>query len=348
MSIFLRIRTSVRLPRSLSAALQYRSMSSRYNSEDTAKPHSATELYEQACERSARLEQQWMLSRKNVQETSGNSPITFPSYWRGTKDEFGLREVDNRTEAQKAVERHSKYAWVPSNYGAKFVLDAVRLYFSLDETKAYSGVYLVSIAKKHSNEIKKLPNKTKKRKGESAAKKKAPTDKEEEGYAGKKAEVLAEEKEALANKRREPTDKKKSSFTFPYHERKVLFRADTFQEAIRLADALVEKMIKSKRLLASMKRYAPWRNEASTAAQINLLLRLGAKSREQNIMKVALTMNKGEVCSIITDAVMKFEKSPKPDATEDEGDHLVVQEVTSASDLHSNFMLSDGLWDLES
>lgn len=98
-------------------------------------------------------------------------------------------------------------------------------------------MYLVSIAKKRSDKTKALE-------GE-------PTDKEEEGSAGKKAEVSAEEKEAFANKRKEPTDKKKSSFTFPYHERKVLFRADTFQEAIRLADALVEKMIKSKRLLAS-------------------------------------------------------------------------------------------------
>lgn len=118
MSIFLQIRTSVRVVRSLSSTLRYRSMSSRYNSEDTPKPHSATELYEQACERSARLEQQWMLSRKNVQETSGNSPITFPSYWRGTKDEFGPCEVNNRTEAQKAVERHSKYAWVSSFFAS--------------------------------------------------------------------------------------------------------------------------------------------------------------------------------------------------------------------------------------
>jgi hypothetical protein len=44
-----------------------------------------------------------------------------------------------------------------------------------------------------------------------------------------------------------------------------------------------------------MERYAPWRNETSTAAQINFLLRLGANSREQDTMKVALTMNKGEV-----------------------------------------------------
>lgn len=46
-------------------------------------------------------------------------------------------------------------------------------------------------------------------------------------------------------------DKKQSSITFGYHDRTVLLGADDFQEAIRLADALVAKMIKSRTLLAS-------------------------------------------------------------------------------------------------
>lgn len=138
---------------------------------------------------------------------------------------------------------------------------APHLYFSLDEITAYSGVYLVSVAHKHADKIKKLKGgpaakkrstKTKKVKGKAAATKEEPTDEKVKESAGeKKAEKLAEEKEESANKRKGSTEKKKSSITFPYHERKVLFRADTLQEAMRLADALVEKMIKSKLLLAS-------------------------------------------------------------------------------------------------
>lgn len=105
----------------------------------------------------------------------------------------------------------------------------------MDETKAHSGVYLVSIAKKRSDKTKALE-------GE-------PTDKEEEGSAWKKEEPAEGIDEPAKTKER--TDKKKFSITFPYHDRKVLFHANTFQEAIHLADALVEKMIKSKTLLAS-------------------------------------------------------------------------------------------------
>lgn len=133
---------------------------------------------------------------------------------------------------------------VPCNYGGKFVLDANQLYFSLDETKAYSGVYLVSIAKKRYNQINTLE-------GEPAAETEEPEPDREWESAEKEAEESAKEKEDFANKRKALTDKTKPSFTFPYHDRKVLFRADTFQEAIHLGDALVEKMIKSKTLLTS-------------------------------------------------------------------------------------------------
>lgn len=138
---------------------------------------------------------------------------------------------------------------------------APHLYFSLDEIKAYSGVYLVSVAQKHADKIKKpkrapaakkRSTRTKKVKENPAATKEEPADeKVKESAAEKKAGKSAEEKEESANKKKGATEKKKSSITFPYHERKVLFRADTLQEAMRLADALVEKMIKSKPLLAS-------------------------------------------------------------------------------------------------
>lgn len=47
-------------------------------------------------------------------------------------------------------------------------------------------------------------------------------------------------------------------------------------------------------------------------------------------------------------AELSAAQTPKPEETEDEGDQSVVQEVLFSSDLHSNFMLSGGLWDLES
>lgn len=114
MSTFLRIRASVRLARSLPPTLHYRSLSSRYNSENAPDSLGIDKQYEQACERSGRLEQQWIQNRKDIQEASGNSPITFPSYFRDLNDEFGPFDMDVRTEAQRAVERHSKYAWVSS------------------------------------------------------------------------------------------------------------------------------------------------------------------------------------------------------------------------------------------
>lgn len=43
-----------------------------------------------------------------------------------------------------------------------------------------------------------------------------------------------------------------------------------------------------------MERCAAWRDEPSTARQINFLLRLGANSPASDILKVALTMNKGQ------------------------------------------------------
>lgn len=114
---------------------------------------------------------------------------------------------------------------VPCNYGAKFVLQTRSRYFSLDEINPYSGVYLVSVAKeKPSNKVKKGIS------------------------VDQKSELESEEARDV---RKAPSDKKKSGFTFGYYDRKVLFRADTFQEAIHLADALVEKMVISKTLLAS-------------------------------------------------------------------------------------------------
>jgi hypothetical protein len=116
---------------------------------------------------------------------------------------------------------------VPCNYGAKFVLTAGSLYFSLDEIKAYSGVYLGSVAEKR-------PKVNKGKKSKTANKTDDP-DKVEEA----------------AEKGEENSRKKKSGIIFPYRNRRVLFRADDFQEAIHLGDVMVEKMIRSKTLLAS-------------------------------------------------------------------------------------------------
>ncbi|KAI5450138.1 hypothetical protein NCC49_003765 [Naganishia albida] len=196
------------------------------------------------------------------------------------------------------------------------------LYFSLDETKAYSGVYLVSVAKKR-------------------------FDVAEKGKEGKPIDIDGkteiEFKEAADNAKGF-MDKKQFSITFGYHDRTVLFRADDFQEAIRLADALVAKMIKSRTLLASMERYAAWRSEASTMAQIDFLLRLGAVIGERDLLKVALTMNKGLLPHLSTNALMKFEKFPEPEDTDDGGDPLIF-EVNSESDPRSDLELSDGLRD---
>jgi hypothetical protein len=49
-----------------------------------------------------------------------------------------------------------------------------------------------------------------------------------------------------------------------------------------------------------MERYAAWRNEPSTAQQINFLLRLGANTTERDMLKIALTMTKGQVCMDLT------------------------------------------------
>ena len=99
---------------------------------------------------------------------------------------------------------------VPCNYGGKFVLDANQLYFSLDEIKAYSGFYLVSIAKKSYNQINTLE-------GEPAAETEEPEPHREWESAEKEAEETAEEKEDFANKRKALIGKTKPSFTFPYH-----------------------------------------------------------------------------------------------------------------------------------
>ena len=41
-------------------------------------------------------------------------------------------------------------------------------------------------------------------------------------------------------------------------------------------------------------------------------------------------------------------QSPRPEAASDEGELPAVQEITSATEIHGNFVLSDGLWDLDS
>lgn len=55
-------------------------------------------------------------------------------------------------------------------------------------------------------------------------------------------------------------------------------------------------------------------------------------------------------CHSATIAELSATQYPEPEVTEyhNEGDPQVLQEVTLPTDLHSNFMLSDGLWDLES
>lgn len=118
MSAFLRIRNSVRLPRSLPATLQYRFLSGGYNSQDNAEPHSVVKLYEQACERSIMLERQWIQRRKDAQEASANSPTTFPSHYRNAKDALGQFDMNFGTEAQKEAEKFSKYAWVSSFFAS--------------------------------------------------------------------------------------------------------------------------------------------------------------------------------------------------------------------------------------
>lgn len=93
--------------------LHHRGFSLKYKSEALDDTHSTvSKQYEQACERSARLEQQWIHNRQKVQEATGNSPITFPSYVRDLEEHAGPFEIDIRQEAERAVQRHSKYAWV--------------------------------------------------------------------------------------------------------------------------------------------------------------------------------------------------------------------------------------------
>lgn len=98
--------------------MQYRFMSGSHNPQDIAGPHSVAKLYEQACERSTVLERQWIQGRKDAQEASGNSPITFPSHYRNVKDAFGQFDMDFRPEAQKEAEKFSKYAWVSSFFAS--------------------------------------------------------------------------------------------------------------------------------------------------------------------------------------------------------------------------------------
>jgi hypothetical protein len=109
MSIITRLRTSVRLTRSLPVTLHHRAFSAKYKSEALDDTHSTvSKQYEQACERSARLERQWIQNRQKIQEVTGNSPITFPSYVRDLEEHAGPFEMDIRKGAERAVDRHSK------------------------------------------------------------------------------------------------------------------------------------------------------------------------------------------------------------------------------------------------
>ena len=108
--------TSVRLTRRFPMILHHRSLTSILDTEQSPETHNFAKQYEQACERYGRLEQRWIQSRKDMQVAAGSSPITFPSNWCESEDHVGPFDMNQRTEAQKAVDRHSKYAWVSSFY----------------------------------------------------------------------------------------------------------------------------------------------------------------------------------------------------------------------------------------
>lgn len=95
----------------------------------------------------------------------------------------------------------------------------------MDEVKAYSGIYLVSVAKKRPKVNK--------------------------GKKVKKTDESDKMAEQPAEKRKNTGEKKKTGFIFPYRSKKVLFRAANLQEAVRLGDFLVEKMIDRKSMLTS-------------------------------------------------------------------------------------------------
>ncbi|KAJ9114020.1 hypothetical protein QFC22_005840 [Naganishia vaughanmartiniae] len=109
-----------------------------------------TKEYVQACERIQRIEKQLVQSspfRDVVDDDIGDMS--------GLLDAIGppvLINSDDRMQAQFAVERLSKYAWVACNNGAKFILSAGDLYFSLDAycTNPSNDFYHASVAKRKS------------------------------------------------------------------------------------------------------------------------------------------------------------------------------------------------------
>ncbi|KAJ9102888.1 hypothetical protein QFC19_004618 [Naganishia cerealis] len=280
-----------------------------------------SELYKKSCERNKEIQQQWLKSSVSrlasgpySNESSSKADENGSSYYLPMVNKWlGRYKMNILAEALLAAKKFSKYAWIPCNHGAKFALMAGDFYFSIDETSAYSNIYLVSVAKR---------------------------------------KALAKIKEERSNAA------KTSTYIFPYHPRRIILHADSFQEAIHLADALVEKMVRGEKLrltfpvdpfsLPSLQRFAPWRNEPSTAAQLSILLRLGSNCREPDLFKVALSMQKGDVAALITDTTMNFEKAPLLSRGAEEEDHPVVQEFDAMTDSHANFVMSNGLWDLES
>lgn len=216
---------------SLPLALVLRSFSTSRISTQAKDTRAVSELYIEACERTAQLEKRWLARRKASPEArldQHSGPFTWPS-----ESHLGPFDTNVWPEAQREVERHSKYAWVSAddcfdvknktltrlkrfmyrqvacNYGSKICLQAGPLYFSLDETKSESGIYLVSVAWRSSRKF---------------LEKKADTDRFQDNV---------------------------EEATFPYGPRRVLFRGETLREAIRLADAMLEKNLKSAHLLGA-------------------------------------------------------------------------------------------------
>ncbi|KAJ9092350.1 hypothetical protein QFC21_006850 [Naganishia friedmannii] len=162
------------------------------------------------------------------------------------------------------------------------------------------------------------------------------------GPQGKHYDVfIAQRKGTAAIQEQDGKDEKKSGYTFPYHSRRLLFTGKSVEEAVRLADVLVEKMITGKDLRS---KFAAWRHQPCTAPQLDILWRLGADSQKK--FKLALTMTKGEVAAMITNAIIKdFEEDPleSDQVQEGEQDHPVIGEFEDLTGSHANFILSNGL-----